>query len=105
VTKVSCDMAISVDGFVAGPSHGPDERLGEAVEGRLHVADLGGGHPSEICRFAGLLGLVSPVRFRRDFQHARNPPHLCRFRDVGAAGFEPATSRPPTRTQLSSRAQ
>ena len=56
MTQVTCDMAISVDGFVAGPSHGPDERFGEGVEGRLHAADLGGGHPSEIWKYLDLRG-------------------------------------------------
>jgi hypothetical protein len=73
VTRVTCDMAISVDGFVAGPSHGPDERFGEGVERRLHAADLGGGHPSEISRFAGLLGLVGPLRFRRRLPRREKP--------------------------------
>jgi hypothetical protein len=72
VTNVTCDVAISVDGFVAGPSHGPDERR-EGVEGRLRAADVGGGHPWEISRFAGLLGLVSPVRFRRRLPTREKP--------------------------------
>jgi dihydrofolate reductase len=36
MTKVTCDMAMSVDGFVAGPNQSPDEPFGEGVDGRLH---------------------------------------------------------------------
>jgi dihydrofolate reductase len=36
LTQVTCDMAISVDGFVAGPNRSPDEPFGEGVDGRLH---------------------------------------------------------------------
>jgi dihydrofolate reductase len=36
MTKVTCDMAMSVDGFVAGPNQSPDEPSGEGVDGRLH---------------------------------------------------------------------
>jgi dihydrofolate reductase len=34
--KVTCDMAISVDGFVAGPNQGPDAPFGEGVGESLH---------------------------------------------------------------------
>jgi dihydrofolate reductase len=34
--KVTCDMAMSVDGFVAGPHQGPDAPFGEGVDGSLH---------------------------------------------------------------------
>jgi dihydrofolate reductase len=34
--KVTCDMAISVDGFVAGPNQGPDAPFGEGVGDSLH---------------------------------------------------------------------
>jgi dihydrofolate reductase len=36
MSKVTCDMAMSVDGFVAGPHQSPSEPFGEGVEGRLH---------------------------------------------------------------------
>jgi dihydrofolate reductase len=36
MSKVTCDMAISVDGFVAGPNQTADNPFGEGVEGRLH---------------------------------------------------------------------
>jgi dihydrofolate reductase len=36
MTKVTCDMAMSVDGFVAGPNQTMDEPFGEGVGGRLH---------------------------------------------------------------------
>jgi dihydrofolate reductase len=35
MSKVTCDMTVSVDGFVAGPDQGPDTPLGEGAEG-LH---------------------------------------------------------------------
>jgi dihydrofolate reductase len=36
MTKVTCDMAMSVDGFVAGPNQSLAEPFGENVGGRLH---------------------------------------------------------------------
>jgi dihydrofolate reductase len=36
MTKVTCDMAMSVDGFVAGPNQSMAEPFGEGVSGRLH---------------------------------------------------------------------
>jgi dihydrofolate reductase len=36
MTKVTCDMAMSVDGFVAGPNQRADEPFGDGVDGRLH---------------------------------------------------------------------
>ena len=36
MTKVTCDMAISVDGFVAGPNQSLAEPFGEGVGNRLH---------------------------------------------------------------------
>ncbi len=36
MTKVRCDMAMSVDGFVAGPNQRLDAPFGDGVEGRLH---------------------------------------------------------------------
>jgi dihydrofolate reductase len=36
MSKVTCDMSISVDGFVAGPNQSPDKPFGEGVDGRLH---------------------------------------------------------------------
>ena len=36
MAKVTCDMAMSVDGFVAGPNQGPDRPFGDGVDGRLH---------------------------------------------------------------------
>jgi dihydrofolate reductase len=36
MSKVTCDMAMSVDGFVAGPNQSAAEPFGEGVEGRLH---------------------------------------------------------------------
>ncbi len=34
--KVTCDMAMSVDGFVAGPNQSMENPLGEGVGERLH---------------------------------------------------------------------
>jgi len=34
--KVTCDISISVDGFVAGPRQSLDNPLGEGAEDRLH---------------------------------------------------------------------
>jgi dihydrofolate reductase len=36
MTKVTCDMAMSVDGFVAGPNQTIDKPFGDGVEDRLH---------------------------------------------------------------------
>ncbi|GIH75110.1 dihydrofolate reductase family protein [Planobispora longispora] len=36
MSKVTCDMAVSVDGFVAGPGQSLDKPLGEGAEERLH---------------------------------------------------------------------
>jgi dihydrofolate reductase len=36
MTKVTCDMAMSVDGFVAGPNQRLDAPFGDGVEDRLH---------------------------------------------------------------------
>jgi dihydrofolate reductase len=36
MTKVTCDMAMSVDGFVAGPNQRLDVPLGDGAEERLH---------------------------------------------------------------------
>jgi dihydrofolate reductase len=36
MSKVTCDMAMSVDGFVAGANQTADNPFGEGVEGRLH---------------------------------------------------------------------
>ena len=36
MSKVTTDMAMSVDGFVAGPNQSLDKPFGEGVEGRLH---------------------------------------------------------------------
>ena len=36
MTKVTSDLAISVDGFGAGPNQSADEPFGEGVQGRLH---------------------------------------------------------------------
>ncbi|MDQ3985166.1 MAG: dihydrofolate reductase family protein [Actinomycetota bacterium] len=36
MSKVTSDMATSVDGFVAGPNQSLDNPFGEGVEGRLH---------------------------------------------------------------------
>ena len=35
-SKVTCDIAMSVDGFVAGPNQSLDNPLGEGAEDRLH---------------------------------------------------------------------
>lgn len=35
-SKVTCDISISVDGFVAGPNQSLDNPLGEGAEDRLH---------------------------------------------------------------------
>ena len=51
MTKVRCDMAMSIDGFVAGPNQRLDEPFGDGVDGRLHrwmfeqpEQHAGGGH-------------------------------------------------------------
>jgi dihydrofolate reductase len=36
MTNVTCDIAVSVDGFAAGPNQRLDEPFGDGVEGRLH---------------------------------------------------------------------
>ena len=36
MTRITCDMAMSVDGFVAGPRQSADNPFGEGVNGRLH---------------------------------------------------------------------
>jgi dihydrofolate reductase len=36
MSKVTSDMAMSVDGFVAGPNQSADKPFGDGVEGRLH---------------------------------------------------------------------
>jgi dihydrofolate reductase len=36
MTKVTCDMAISLDGFAAGPNQSRENPFGEGVDGRLH---------------------------------------------------------------------
>jgi dihydrofolate reductase len=36
MTKVKCDMSMSVDGFVAGPNQSADKPFGEGVDDRLH---------------------------------------------------------------------
>jgi hypothetical protein len=36
MSKVTCDMAMSVDGFAAGPNQTLDSPFGDRVEGRLH---------------------------------------------------------------------
>jgi dihydrofolate reductase len=36
MTKVTCDMAMSIDGFVAGPNQSLDKPLGDGVGDRLH---------------------------------------------------------------------
>jgi len=36
MAKVTCDMAVSVDGFVAGPNQSPDKPFGDGVGDRLH---------------------------------------------------------------------
>jgi hypothetical protein len=36
MSGVTCDMAMSVDGFVTGPNQSPDEPFGEGVHRRLH---------------------------------------------------------------------
>ena len=36
MSMVTCDMAMSVDGFVAGPGQSREEPFGEGVDGRLH---------------------------------------------------------------------
>jgi dihydrofolate reductase len=36
MTKVTCDMAMSVNGFTAGPNQTLDKPFGDGVEGRLH---------------------------------------------------------------------
>ena len=36
MTKITCDIATSVDGFVAGPNQTLANPLGEGVEDRLH---------------------------------------------------------------------
>ena len=36
MSKVTCDMAMSLDGFVAGPNQSPENPFGEGVNDRLH---------------------------------------------------------------------
>ncbi|MCA2221131.1 dihydrofolate reductase family protein [Nonomuraea aurantiaca] len=37
MSKVTCDIAMSVDGFVAGPNQSLEKPLGEGAEQRLHI--------------------------------------------------------------------
>jgi dihydrofolate reductase len=37
MSKVTCDLAVSVDGYMAGPNQGPDLPFGEGVENSLHA--------------------------------------------------------------------
>ncbi|WP_327590615.1 dihydrofolate reductase family protein [Nonomuraea sp. NBC_00507] len=36
MSKVTCDMAMSLDGFVAGPNQSLDKPFGDGVGDRLH---------------------------------------------------------------------
>jgi dihydrofolate reductase len=36
MSKVTCSISMSVDGFVAGPNQSPENPFGEGVDGRLH---------------------------------------------------------------------
>jgi dihydrofolate reductase len=36
MTKVTCDIAVSLDGFAAGPNQSRENPFGEGVDGRLH---------------------------------------------------------------------
>jgi hypothetical protein len=36
MTKVTCDVSVSVDGFTAGPNQSLDKPFGEGVDDRLH---------------------------------------------------------------------
>ena len=36
MTKVTCDIAISIDGYAAGPNQRLDEPFGDGIDGRLH---------------------------------------------------------------------
>lgn len=36
MTKVTCDIAMSIDGIVAGPNQSVEHPLGEGLDGRLH---------------------------------------------------------------------
>jgi len=36
MSKVTCDMSMSIDGFVAGPHQSMDNPFGEGIDGRLH---------------------------------------------------------------------
>ena len=50
MSKVTCDMAMSLDGFVAGPNQSPENPLGEGVNNRLHrwMFDEPSAHAEEI---------------------------------------------------------
>jgi dihydrofolate reductase len=50
MSKVTCDMAMSLDGFVAGPNQSPENPFGEGVNDRLHrwMFDEPSAHAEEI---------------------------------------------------------
>ncbi len=55
MSKVRCDMAMSVDGFVAGPHQRLDAPFGDGVDGRLHrwMLDQAAEHGAEIAAITG----------------------------------------------------
>jgi dihydrofolate reductase len=95
MTKVTCDMAMSVDGFVAGPNQRLDEPFGDGVDGRLHrwMFEEPEANAAERAR---LTAAGAFVMGRNMFGPGRGA-----WTRTGRAGG--ATSRPTTRRSSSSR--
>jgi dihydrofolate reductase len=70
MTNVTCDIAVSVDGFAAGPNQRLDEPFGDGVEGRLHrwMFDQPDENAAEI---AGILGAGAYIMGRNMFAPGR----------------------------------
>ena len=70
MTKVRCDIAMSVDGYVAGPNQGLDAPFGDGVDGRLHrwMFDQAEENAAEI---AGITGAGAYIMGRNMFGPGR----------------------------------
>ena len=70
MTNVTCDIAVSVDGFAAGPNQRLDEPFGDGVDGRLHrwMFDQPDENAAEI---AGIIGAGAYIMGRNMFSAGR----------------------------------
>jgi dihydrofolate reductase len=70
MTNVTCDIAVSVDGFAAGPNQRLDAPFGDGVEGRLHrwMFDQPDENAAEI---AGITGAGAYIMGRNMFGPGR----------------------------------